>query len=578
MGGQRLPHGTPEQQQQQQQQAAPHGKTSVRIVGHQDRRGHQVRPPFAVQEDQAASAGKGDVGKQVALSVEDMAPAGAVVPPVEVNGDHQPKWITTPGERRKGRAFVSSLRTLEAHRNNIFPDTMPNPTTPPRLRCKREEKERIRKGLRAHPDSPPAISLEAEMAAGKIRLLRVKKKHAASKNGMVLDENLLVTDVTPCGPADVAGVTVGMRIVAVDGEYVHDVADTVSLFKANRSFQLSVQLPEQPESPSLTPPRSSSDDEDERPPPRRSSAKKDRRSVSPVSNRREARRDKERERDRDRGRDSRGKDRRDSRHDYNRRDRSRTRQPDSPERVADHDDERGRAKEVPVAAYQPPPPLDTSIWRSPAPEGNRPYCDMYAVARSYTADAQASEPEPAQHPSSMAIAKRHREKQALLNGFHNADEAQVRQRSMTPDRSGSAIARGGGAAITISPPRRQQKEKREGVRRTPQRKTHGTDTATATSQKQRATSASARGRRATVPASPQPKRATSGTTRRQRPREPNPDFFRKMADGEGTPRRDKVVERGNGIELHHSPPRHTDYGHERRTPPSAPARSPGWGA
>ena len=151
---------------------------------------------------------------------------------VNDQGHHHTSPRSSSAHRRKGRAFVHTAPTEDRARDHIFPDTIPEQRTPPRLKQIREDRSRVRKGLKT----------EAEIirdAPGEVRKLRVKKKHLASKNGLVLDEENFVTDLTQNGPAEVAGVQVGMQVLAVDAQYVANNAEAMNLMRC-KEFTLTV--------------------------------------------------------------------------------------------------------------------------------------------------------------------------------------------------------------------------------------------------------------------------------------------------------------------------------------------------
>ena len=224
--------------------AAAAGRTSIRIVKNR----FSVVPPFATggaldatdDSDNAAARNK----RLVTVHDMDADSEGGgqhasqlrYLPPQQSATPRRSRSAST-GTRRKGRAMVPSAPADESARDHIFPDTIPEQSTPPRLRQMREDRRRVGRGMRTEAE------VLAELpGAAVVRRLRVKKKHLSSKNGLILDEDNYVTDVTPNGPSDIAGVRAGMQIIGIDGQHVANNSESALLMRC-KDFGLTVVEP-----------------------------------------------------------------------------------------------------------------------------------------------------------------------------------------------------------------------------------------------------------------------------------------------------------------------------------------------
>eukprot|EP00756_Hemistasia_phaeocysticola_P049986 Hpha_TRINITY_DN245_c0_g1::TRINITY_DN245_c0_g1_i1::g.83725::m.83725 len=127
-----------------------------------------LRAPFATGGEMDSPAWR--------TTQQDAAVSGVV-------GQSSPPVISPRHEslqqRRQGRAVVRAYTRAEATREEIFPDALPQPPTPPGLRRRREERDRIRRGALDWGE----------------RVLKVTKRFRSGRNGFVLGDNLVVTEV-----------------------------------------------------------------------------------------------------------------------------------------------------------------------------------------------------------------------------------------------------------------------------------------------------------------------------------------------------------------------------------------------
>ena len=188
----------------------PAGRPSIRIM---KRDKYAVVPPFAIGGSLEYSDDSSNAGARYKVQAS-------------VTPQPSPHRNRTVQNRRSGRAFIDNRHAEESSRDAIFPDIIePEQTTPPRLRQLREDRERIRRGVKTDAE----LLNEVE---GKIRKFKVKKKYLVSKNGFVTDEDMTIIDLTKGGAADLAGLKVGMRLLQVDGVWVYDSAAATKLMKS----------------------------------------------------------------------------------------------------------------------------------------------------------------------------------------------------------------------------------------------------------------------------------------------------------------------------------------------------------
>eukprot|EP01060_Flectonema_neradi_P039323 TRINITY_DN8609_c0_g1_i1.p1 TRINITY_DN8609_c0_g1~~TRINITY_DN8609_c0_g1_i1.p1 ORF type:complete len:688 (+),score=114.17 TRINITY_DN8609_c0_g1_i1:83-2146(+) len=204
------------------------GRPSIRIT--KDK--YSVVPPFAVGGCLEYSDDSSNAGARYKVQA-------AVTPQPS---PHRSRSSNTA--RRTGRAFIENRHIEESSRDAIFPDTIePDQTTPPRLRQLREDRERVRKGVKTDAE----LLNEVE---GTIRKFKIKKKYLVSKNGFVTDEDMIVVDITKGGAADLAGLKHGMKLLQVDGVWVYDSASATKLMRSKEFHVLMAEPDEVQSSPS----------------------------------------------------------------------------------------------------------------------------------------------------------------------------------------------------------------------------------------------------------------------------------------------------------------------------------------